>query len=88
MVFWIGSCVNMGGGRLREVVTHGGFTVCLKSLIELLSLLNENSKSSLEVVCSSCCLQMRIVWFNVVLNVKFIVFFLSTLMFVNGNEKI
>ena len=37
-----------------------------KSLIELLSsLLNENSRSSLEVVCSSRCLQMHIVWFNV-----------------------
>ena len=32
-----------------------------KSLIELLSsLLNENSNSSLEVVCSSSCLQMHI----------------------------
>ena len=37
-----------------------------KSLIELLSsLLNENSNSSLEVVCSSSCLQMHIVWFNI-----------------------
>ena len=51
-----------------------------KSLIELLSsLLNENSNSSLEVVCSSSCLQMHIVFFF---------FFLSTLIFVNGNEKI
>ena len=56
-----------------------------KSLIELLSsLLNENSNSSLEVVCSSSCLQMHIVWFNI----YFSFFFLSTLMFVNGNEKI
>ena len=31
----------MGVGCLREVVTHGGSTVCL---------LNENSRSSLEVV--------------------------------------
>ena len=55
-----------------------------KSLIELLSsLLNENSNSSLEVVCSSSCLQMHIVWFNI-----YLIFFLSTLMFVNGNEKI
>ena len=55
-----------------------------KSLIELLSsLLNENSNSSLEVVCSSGCLQMHIVWFNIYFS-----FFLSTLMFVNGNEKI
>lgn len=55
-----------------------------KSLIELLSsLLNENSNSSLEVVCSSSCLQMHIVWFNIYFS-----FFLSTLMFVNGNEKI
>ena len=37
-----------------------------KSLIELLSsLLNENSNSSLEVVCSSSRLQMHIVWFNI-----------------------
>ena len=68
----------MGGGGLREVVAHGGSTVCL---------LNENSRSSLEVVCSSSCLQMNIVWLNVVLNLKFIFLFLSTLMFVNGNEK-
>ena len=55
-----------------------------KSLVELLSsLLNENSNSSLEVVCSSSCLQMHIVWFNIYFS-----FFLSTLMFVNGNEKI
>ena len=47
-----------------------------KSLIELLSsLLNENSRSSLEVVCSSSCVQMCIVWFNVVLNLKFIFLF-------------
>ena len=32
----------MGGGRLQEVVAHGGSTVCL---------LNENSRSSVEVVC-------------------------------------
>ena len=44
-----------------------------KSLIELLSsLLNENSNSSLEVVCSSSCLQMHIVWFNI----YFIFFFI------------
>ena len=55
-----------------------------KSLIELLSsLLNENSNSSLEVVCSCSCLEMHIVWFNIYFS-----FFLSTLMFVNGNEKI
>ena len=55
-----------------------------KSLIELLSsLLNGNSNSSLEVVCSSSCLQMHIMWFNIYFS-----FFLSTLMFVNGNEKI
>ena len=54
-----------------------------KSLIELLSsLLNENSNSSLEVVCSSSCLQMHIVWL-----IFIFLFFLSTLMFVNGNEK-
>ena len=34
-----------------------------KSLTQLLSsLLNENSRSSLEVVCLSSCLQVRIVW--------------------------
>ena len=65
----------MGGGRLREVVTHGGLTVCLKSLIELLSsLLNENSHRSLEVVCSSSCLQMHIVWFNISFSFFFIHF--------------
>ena len=61
----------MGGGCLREVVTHGGSTVCL---------LNENSRSSLEVVCSSSCLQnMHIMWLNVVLNLKFIFRFFNPL---------
>ena len=58
----------MGGGRLREVAAHGGSTVCL---------LKENSRSSLEVVCSSICLQMHIVSFNVVLNLKFIFLFFN-----------
>ena len=46
-----------------------------KSLIELLSsLLNENSNSSLEVVCSSGCLQMHIVWFYIYFSFFFIHF--------------
>ena len=46
-----------------------------KSLIELLSsLLNENSNSSLEVVCSSSCLRMHIVWFNIYFSFFFIHF--------------
>ena len=66
----------MGGGRLREV-SHMEVRLYMsfKSLIELLSsLLNENSNSSLEVVCSSSCLQMHIVWFNIYFSFFFILF--------------
>ena len=74
LAFWI-------GGRLWEVVVYEGFRAwrfdctSFKSLIELLSsLLNENSNSSLEVVCSSSCLQMHIVWFNIYFSFFFIHF--------------